>query len=130
MITDPIANYLTALRNAIGARKKVVTIPASKIKTEITRVLFEQGYILSYKVVESEGKSTLMIALKYNNKRSVIEKLIRVSKPGLRKYTSMLQMPKVRSGLGLVVVSTNKGVMTDKEAIAAQVGGELLCYIY
>ena len=128
-MTDPIADYLTRLRNAIKANHRVVEVPASNLKKEITKVLFEKGYILNYKFVE-EG--SIKIALKYDpvNKVNAIKKLIRVSTPGLRKYTGYKEMPRVLNGLGIAILSTSKGVMTDKEAVAEKIGGEVLCYIY
>ena len=133
-MTDPIADYLTRLRNAIKAQHRVVEIPSSKLKKEITKILFEQGYILNYKFVEGENNpaGTIKIALKYDpvDKVSAIKCLTRVSRPGLRQYTGYKDMPRVLNGLGLAIVSTSKGVMTNKEAKAQQVGGEVLCYIY
>ena len=132
MYTDPIADYLTRVRNAVRANHKVVEIPASNLKKEITKILFEKGYILNYKFEENEKKQgTIKIALKYNstNKLSAIRTLDRVSKPGLRKYSGVDTMPKVLNGLGIAIISTSKGVMTDKEARKLNVGGEVLCYI-
>ena len=133
-MTDPIADYLTRLRNAIKAQHRVVEIPSSKLKKEITKILFEQGYILNYKFVEAESNpaGTIKIALKYDpvDKVSAIKCLTRVSRPGLRQYTGYKDMPRVLNGLGIAIVSTSKGVMTNKEAKAQQVGGEVLCYIY
>ena len=130
--TDPIADYLTRLRNAIKARHRVVEMPASNIKREITKVLYEKGYIQSYKFQDDNLQGTIKIALKYNpmTKRSAIESLTRVSKPGLRKYVGADTMPRVLNGLGIAILSTSKGVITDKEARAMNVGGEVLCYIY
>ena len=133
-MTDPIADYLTRLRNAIKAQHRVVEIPSSKLKKEITKILFEQGYILNYKFVEGESNpaGTIKIALKYEtvDKVSAIKCLTRVSRPGLRQYTGYKDMPRVLNGLGIAIVSTSKGVMTNKEAKAQQVGGEVLCFIY
>ena len=131
-MTDPIADYLTRLRNAIKANHRVVEVPASNLKKEITKVLFEKGYILNYKFVEEGPQGSIKIALKYDpvNKVNAIKKLIRVSTPGLRKYTGYKEMPRVLNGLGIAVLSTSKGVMTDKEAVAEKIGGEVLCYIY
>ena len=132
MNTDPIADYLTRVRNAIKANHRVVEIPASNLKKEITKILFEKGYILNYKFEENEKKQgTIKIALKYNstNKLSAIRTLDRVSKPGLRKYAGVDTMPKVLNGLGVAIISTSKGVMTDKEARKLNIGGEVLCYI-
>ncbi len=131
-MTDPIADYLTRLRNAIAAGHRVVEIPASNLKKEITKVLFEKGYILNYKFEEEGIKGTIKIALKYDlvNKVNAIKKLIRVSTPGLRKYVGYKEMPRVLNGLGIAILSTSKGVMTDKEAKDLKVGGEVLCYVY
>ena len=131
-MTDPIADYLTRLRNAIKANHRVVEVPASNLKKEITKVLFEKGYILNYKFVEEGPQCSIKIALKYDpvNKVNAIKKLIRVSTPGLRKYTGYKEMPRVLNGLGIAILSTSKGVMTDKEAVAEKIGGEVLCYIY
>jgi small subunit ribosomal protein S8 len=132
MITDPIADYLTRVRNAIMANHRVVEIPASNIKKEITKILFDQGYILSYKFDDTAVQGTIKIALKYDkvSKASVIKKLQRVSTPGLRKYVGADDMPRVLNGLGIAIVSTSKGVMTNKQARAEHVGGEVLCYVY
>ena len=132
MITDPIADYLTRIRNAIKARHRVVEIPASNIKKEITKVLYDKGYIQSYKFEEAIPQGTIKIALKYNpvTKQSAIMDLQRVSKPGLRKYSGSVEMPRILNGLGVAIVSTSKGVMTDKEARVLNVGGEVLCYVY
>jgi small subunit ribosomal protein S8 len=131
-MTDPISDYLTRLRNAIKARHRIVEIPASNIKKEITKVLFEKGYIQNYKFEESQVQGTIKIALKYDpvSKDSAIVNLQRVSKPGLRKYTGVGEMPRVLNGLGIAIISTPKGVMTDKEARSLNVGGEILCYVY
>ena len=131
-MTDPIADYLTRLRNAIKANHRVVEVPASNLKKEITKVLFEKGYILNYKFVEEGPQGSIKIALKYDpvNRVNAIKKLIRVSTPGLRKYTGYKEMPRVLNGLGIAILSTSKGVMTDKEAVAEKIGGEVLCYIY
>jgi len=132
MITDPIADYLTRMRNAIASKHRVVEIPASKLKKEITKILFEKGYILNYKF-ENEGQpnQNIKIALKYHpvTKQSAISTLKRVSTPGLRKYVSVDEMPRVLNGLGIAIISTSKGLMTDKEARGLNVGGEVLCYI-
>ncbi len=131
-MTDTVSDYLTRVRNAISANHKIVEIPASNLKKEITKILFEKGYILNYKFEENEKKQgTIKIALKYSstNKLSAIRTLDRVSKPGLRKYAGMDNMPKVLNGLGIAIISTSKGVMTDKEARKLNVGGEVLCYI-
>ena len=131
-MTDPIADYLTRLRNAIGAKHRVVEIPASNLKKEITKILFEKGYILNYKFMEDGPQGTIKIALKYDaaTKASAIKKLERVSSPGLRQYTGYKDMPRVINGLGIAIISTSKGVMTDKEAAAQKIGGEVLCYVY
>ena len=132
MITDPIADYLTRVRNAIMAGHRVVEIPASKIKKEITKILFDQGYILSYKFEDNIVQGTIKIALKYDKatKASVIKKLQRVSTPGVRKYVGADAMPRVLNGLGIAIVSTSKGVMTGKNARLEHVGGEVLCFVY
>lgn len=131
-MTDPIADYLTRLRNAIQAKHRVVEIPASNLKKEITKILFEKGYILNYKFVEEGPQGSIKIALKYDpvNKVNAIKKLIRISSPGLRRYTGYKDMPRVLNGLGIAVLSTSRGVMTDKEARELKVGGEVLCYVY
>jgi small subunit ribosomal protein S8 len=131
-MTDTISDYLTRVRNAISANHRIVEIPASNLKKEITKILFEKGYILNYKFEENEKKQgTIKIALKYSstNKLSAIRTLDRISKPGLRKYTGAETMPRVLNGLGIAIISTSKGVMTDKEAKKLNVGGEVLCYI-
>lgn len=131
MFTDPIADYLTRIRNAQIARHKVVEIPASNLKKEITKILHDKGYILNYKF--EEGKpGTIKIALKYNpkTKTPAITKIERISSPGHRKYTGADELPRVLNGLGVAVMSTSKGVMTDKEARRENVGGEVLCYVY
>ena len=132
MLTDPIADYLTRIRNAIRAKHRVVEIPASNIKKEITKVLYDKGFIQNYKFEENGPQGTIKIALKYNpvTKQSAIVDLQRVSKPGLRKYSGSAEMPRVLNGLGVAIVSTSKGVMTDKEARVLNVGGEVLCYVY
>jgi small subunit ribosomal protein S8 len=131
-MTDPIADYLTRLRNAIKANHRIVEVPASNIKKEITKVLFDKGYIQNYKFVEDGPQGTIKIALKYNpqTKTSAIVSLERISKPGLRKYVDHASMPRVLNGLGIAIVSTSKGVVTDKEARNMNVGGEVLCYVY
>ncbi|HAS36302.1 MAG TPA: 30S ribosomal protein S8 [Flavobacteriales bacterium] len=132
MTTDPIADYLTRIRNAIKSRHRVVDIPASGLKQEITKILFEKGYVLNYKFdAEAGPQGTIKIALKYHpvSKIPAIKKIERISKPGLRKYTGSSNLPRVMNGLGIAVLSTSKGVMTDKEARAANVGGEVLCYV-
>lgn len=132
MYTDPIADYLTRVRNAVKANHRVVEIPASNLKKEITKILFEQGYILSYKFDDSTVQGTIKIALKYSKdtKESVIKKIQRISKPGLRKYASSNEMPRILNGLGIAIVSTSHGVMTGKQAQRENVGGEVLCYVY
>jgi small subunit ribosomal protein S8 len=131
-MTDPVADYLTRVRNAIQANHKVVDIPASNLKKAITKILFEKGYILNYKFEDEGVQGNIKIALKYNRntKESAIQGLIRASKPGLRKYSGADELPRVKNGLGVAVVSTSKGVMTDKEARVQNVGGEVLCYVY
>ncbi|MFM7022350.1 MAG: 30S ribosomal protein S8 [Flavobacteriales bacterium] len=132
MNTDPIADYLTRVRNAIQAKHRVVDIPASNLKKEITKILFEKGYILNYKFVDDSAQGSIKIALKYDpaTKMSAIQSLDRISRPGLRKYTHAAKVPRVLSGLGIAILSTSKGVMTDKEAKKENVGGEVLCYVY
>ena len=132
MNTDPIADYLTRIRNAVKANHRVVEIPASNLKKEITKILFDQGYILSYKFDDSTVQGTIKIALKYNKdtKESVIKKIQRISTPGLRKYAGAKEMPRVLNGLGIAIVSTSKGVITGKQAERENVGGEVLCYVY
>lgn len=132
-MTDPIADYLTRLRNAIKANHRIVEVPASGIKKNITKVLYEKGYIQNYKFEDTpNGQGNIKIALKYNpsTKQNAILKLERVSKPGLRKYAHASKMPRVLNGLGVAIVSTSKGVMTDKEARRDNIGGEVLCYVY
>lgn len=131
-MTDPIADYLTRLRNAIMANHRVVEVPASNLKKEITKVLFDKGYILNYKFIEEGPQGTIKIALKYDqvNKVNAIKKLIRVSTPGLRQYAGYKEMPRVLNGLGIAILSTSKGVMTNKEAKNLKIGGEVLCYVY
>jgi len=133
-MTDPIADYLTRLRNAIKAQHRVVEIPSSKLKKEITKILFDQGYILNYKFIEPENSpaGTIKIALKYDSVDNVsaIKCLTRVSRPGLRQYTGYKDMPRVLNGLGIAILSTSQGVMTNKEAAAKKIGGEVLCYVY
>jgi small subunit ribosomal protein S8 len=132
-MTDPIADLLTRIRNAILAGHKVVEAPASNLKKEIARILFEKGYILSYKVVESDGaQDVLKIALKYNpkSKKPAIKELQRVSRPGLRHYSGVDDLPRILNGLGIAIISTSKGLMTDKEAKKEKIGGEVLCYVY
>ncbi len=132
-MTDPIADYLTRLRNAIKANHKVVEVPASNLKKELTKVLFDKGYILNYKFEASDTpQGKIKIALKYNpdTKEAAISNLERVSSPGLRKYTQAVSVPRVKNGLGVAILSTSKGVITDKEARSLNVGGEVLCYVY
>ena len=132
-MTDPIADYLTRLRNAIKAQHRVVEVPASNLKKEITKILFEKGYILNYKFIEGETPGgTIKIALKYDpiDKVNAIKCLKRVSRPGLRQYTGYKDMPRVLNGLGIAILSTSKGIMTNKEAKEQKICGEVLCYIY
>ena len=131
-ITDPIADYLTRVRNAIKARHRVVEVPASGLKKEMTKVLFDKGYILNYKFEDTENKQgKIKIALKYNpeTKEPAISSLERISSPGLRQYVGTDRMPRVMSGLGIAILSTSKGVITDKEARSLSIGGEVLCYV-
>jgi|TARA_B100000767_G_C19725677_1_gene519367 small subunit ribosomal protein S8 len=131
MFTDPIADFLTRVRNAQKAGHKIVDIPASNMKKSITEILFDKGYILSYKFEdEVNHQGNIKIALKYNSKNPAIKKLIRVSKPGLRKYSNTDTLPRVINGLGIAIISTSKGVITDKEARKLNVGGEVICHIY
>ncbi|MFA6201291.1 MAG: 30S ribosomal protein S8 [Bacteroidales bacterium] len=131
MLTDPIADYLTRIRNASLAKHRVVEIPASKMKKEITKILFDKGYILNYKFEEEIFPKIIKIALKYHpmTKESAMSKLTRVSSPGLRKYVGATELPRVLNGLGVAIISTSKGLMTDKEARALNIGGEIICYI-
>ena len=132
MYTDPIADYLTRIRNSMKAKHRVVSIPASNIKKEITKVLFDKGFILNYKFENDTVQGTIKIALKYHpvTKQPAIVNLERVSKPGLRKYADTSTLPRVINGLGVAILSTSKGVMTEKEARRENVGGEVLCYVY
>ena len=131
-MTDPIADYLTRIRNAYRAGKKVVEIPSSNMKVAITKILCEKGYILTYKIVEGSPVNTIKIALKYHpeTKAAAIKNIQRVSTSGLRKYTDVANMPRVLNGLGIAILSTSKGVITDKEAKELNVGGEVICYVY
>ncbi len=132
-MTDPIADFLTRIRNAVKANHKVVEAPGSKIKQEITKILYEQGYILAYKFeADEKGHPVIKIALKYHpqTKVNAIKDLKRISRPGLRRYSDVASMPKVLNGLGIAIVSTSKGIMTDKKARQENVGGEVLCYVY
>ena len=131
-MTDPLADYLTSIRNAIMAKHKLVEIPGSNIKNEITKVLHEKGYILNYKFVEDKLQGKIKIALKYHpvSKIPAIKKLQRISKPGLRKYASANNIPRVLNGLGIAVLSTSQGIISDKEARERNIGGEVLCYVY
>lgn len=132
MNTDPIADYLTRVRNAVAANHRVVEIPASNLKKEITKILFDQGYILSYKFDDNTAQGTVKIALKYDKitKEPVIKEIQRISKPGLRKYVGATELPRILNGLGISIVSTSHGVMTGKQAKADKIGGEVLCYVY
>ena len=132
MNTDPIADYLTRIRNAMSAGHRVVEVPASNLKKEITKILFDQGYILSYKFDDSTAQGSIKIALKYtkDTKEPVIKKIQRISTPGLRQYASSKDMPRILNGLGIAIVSTSHGVMTGKQAQKENVGGEVLCYVY
>ena len=132
MNTDPIADFLTRIRNAISAKHRIVEIPSSNIKKEITRVLHEKGFITNYNFEDDSIQGKIKIALKYNarTKVSAIEKIDRISKPGLRKYVGIDNLPRVINGLGIAILSTSKGVITDKEAKKLKIGGEVLCYVY
>jgi len=131
-MTDPIADFLTRLRNAIKAQHRVVEAPASNLKKEITKILFDKGYILNFKFLEEGPQGTIKIALKYDpvNKVNAIKKIQRISRPGLRKYTGYKDVPRVLNGLGIAILSTSRGVMTDKEARDQKIGGEVLCFVY
>lgn len=132
MYTDPIADYLTRIRNAMKANHRIVEIPASNVKKDITKVLYEQGYILKYKFEDTENnQGVIKIALKYHpiSKVPAIREIKRISKPGLRKYTNAETMPRVLNGLGIAIISTSKGVITDKEAREHHIGGEVLCFV-
>ncbi|MCZ4407320.1 30S ribosomal protein S8 [Cryomorphaceae bacterium 1068] len=132
MYSDPIADYLTRIRNAMTAKKRVVVIPASNMKKEITKILMEKGYILNYKILDDSPQGSIKIALKYHpvSKVPAIKKLQRASRPGLRQYAGSDELPRVLNGLGVSIVSTSKGIMTDKEARVQKVGGEVVCYVY
>ncbi len=131
MVTDPIADYLTRIRNAVMANQRIVEIPSSNMKKEITKILFDKGYILNYKFEDETIPGIIKIALKYHpvSKVPAIRSLERVSKPGLRRYVGADELPRVLNGLGVAILSTNRGLMTDKEARTLQIGGEVLCYI-
>ncbi len=132
MNIDPVADYLTRIRNAVSASHRVVEIPASNLKREITKILFDQGYVLSYKFIDDDKQGIIKIALKYDKHTNdpVIKKIQRASKPGLRKYSSSEDIPRVLNGLGIAIMSTSKGIMTGKQAQREHVGGEVLCYVY
>ncbi|MCF6223759.1 MAG: 30S ribosomal protein S8 [Flavobacteriaceae bacterium] len=132
MYTDPIADFLTRIRNAASAGHRVVEIPASNLKKEMTKILFDQGYILSYKFIENKVQDSIKIALKYDkeSRQPIIKHIERISTPGLRKYAASNEMPRVLNGLGIAIISTSKGVMTNKKARQENVGGEVLCYVY
>ena len=131
-MTDPIADYLTRIRNGVMAGHKVVEVPASSLKKEMTKILQDKGYILSYKFVDDDKQGIIKIALKYHpkSKISAIKNIERISKPGLRKYAGADELPRVLNGLGIAILSTSRGVITDKEARNLNVGGEVLCYVY
>lgn len=132
MTTDPIADFLTRMRNALMAGHKVVEVPSSKMKVEMAKILKDQGYIRDFKIEEDDKQGILKVALKYNarTKLPAIKKMERVSRPGLRQYKSANELPRVLNGLGIAIVSTSIGVMTDKKARQENVGGEVLCYVY
>jgi len=132
MNLDPVSDYLTRIRNAVAAGHRTVEVPASNLKKEMTKILFDQGYILSYKFMEDDKQGIIKIALKYDKstQEPVIKKIQRISKPGLRKYAGNDGIPRILNGLGISIVSTSKGLMTGKQAQKANVGGELLCYVY
>ncbi len=131
-MSDPIADYLTRLRNAIKANHRIVELPSSNLKKEITKVLYEKGYIQNYKFEDNPVQGSIKIALKYNpsTKQAAIQNLTRISKPGLRKYSGSSDVPRVLNGLGIAILSTSQGVMSDKEARRMNIGGEILCYVY
>ena len=131
MNTDPIADYLTRIRNAVMANHRVVEIPASNFKKEITKILYEKGYVLNYKFVDEPRPGTIKVALKYHaaTKMPAISKIERISTPGLRKYVSSDELPRVMNGLGIAIISTSRGLMTDKEARQLNIGGEVICYV-
>lgn len=131
-MTDPIADFLTRIRNAVAAGHKVVDIPASGLKKDITRILYEKGYILSYKFIDEGPQGTIKVALKYHPKTKLpaIKSIQRISRPGLRRYAGVDELPRVLNGLGIAILSTSKGLMTDKEATKENIGGEVLCYVY
>lgn len=131
-MTDPISDYLTRIRNAIMAKHKIVEIPASNLKKDITRILYDKGYILNYKFEDDKLQGKIKIALKYHpeSKLPAIKSLERISKPGLRKYVDKKKVPRVLNGMGIAILSTSKGVMTDKEARVQNIGGEVLCFVY
>jgi len=132
MVTDPISDFLTRVRNAQSAGHKVVDIPASNVKKEITKILFEQGYILNYKFEDSEVQGNIKIALKYDKKtnKPAMKSIQRASRPGLRQYKGSKDLPRVLNGLGVAIISTSRGLMTDKKAREEKVGGEVICYVY
>ena len=132
MVTDPVADYLTRVRNAIQANHKIVDIPASNLKKAITKILFEKGYILNFKFEEDDKQGIIKVALKYNDSTKVpaITNIQRASRPGLRKYSGSTSMPRVLNGLGISIISTSKGVITGKQATKLNIGGEVLCYVY
>ena len=131
MITDPIADFLTRIRNAVNAKHRIVQVPASNVKKAITQILFEKGYILNYKFEEEGPQGVIKIALKYHpvTKQPAIMSIQRVSTPGLRKYADSENLPRVMNGLGIAIISTSRGIMTDKEARQLHIGGEVLCYV-
>jgi len=131
MITDPIADYLTRVRNAVAAKHRMVEVPASNLKKNITKILFEKGYILNYKFEDDKVQGNIKIALKYHpvTKLAAINSLERVSRPGLRQYVNSNELPRVLNGLGIAILSTSKGVISDKEARKLGVGGEVICYV-
>jgi small subunit ribosomal protein S8 len=132
MVTDPVADFLTRIRNAQMARHRIVEIPASNLKKRMTEILYEKGYILKYKFEDDNKQGIIKIALKYNaeTKEPAIKSLERISRPGLRQYAKPAEIRRVQNGLGIAIVSTSKGIMTDKEARSGNVGGEVLCYVY
>jgi small subunit ribosomal protein S8 len=129
-LSDPIADFLTRIRNASKARHKRLDVPSSKMKIAIAKILKEQGYVGEYQVIEDDKQNILRVALRYHNGKAPFDKITRISRPGIRRYTSSTEAPRVRSGLGIAILSTPKGLMTDKDARKLNVGGEVLCTIY
>ncbi len=129
-MTDPIADYLTRIRNAVRARHRRVDIPSSNLKVKLSEILRQQGFINDFTVIEDDKQNVIRIALKYSGTQPAIQDLVRISKPGIRRYSAVADVPRVLNGLGIAIISTSKGLMTDKQARRENVGGEVLCYIY